>query len=152
MKPNRTYNIILLIISHVYIYSCTYVLLYNVIRYVKTDFFILKDFFLMILLSPFSILFIEGYTLFAFLGPIVLFLVLRFNPNMNILKLYIISAMLIFIFNYILQYINSDNYLEIVVMSYDGELKYEKLFFIIPSLVVTIILNRIIFRNKLFNQ
>lgn len=152
MKPNRNYSIILLILSHTYIYSCIYILLYNAIRYLKTDFFILKEFFIVILLSPFSILFLEGSPLFALLTPITLFLVLRFYPNANIFKLYIISAILISVFNYILLYINSDNNLEIVVMSYNAELKYEKLFFIVPSLVITILLNRIIFRKKLQNE
>lgn len=42
----------------------------------------------------------------------------------------------------------SELYLNIVVMSYSGELKVNKLFFMIPSLVLAVLINRLIFYKK----
>jgi hypothetical protein len=146
MKPNKTSNTIFLFISHIYIYAFAYLILYNLIKYLKTGFFILEDFLIMTLLSPISLLFMEG--LCVLICPVLFLIINYFKPNSPIFKTYIISAILTTFLTYILLYIFNEYYLNIVVMSYDGELEFNKLFFMIPSLLVAIFLNKMIFQKR----
>ncbi|OXA71050.1 hypothetical protein B0A58_13870 [Flavobacterium branchiophilum NBRC 15030 = ATCC 35035] len=133
MKPSKLYNITLLFISHIYIYSFTFILLYNLIRFIKTDFFILKDFLIMSISSPLFVMYIGDTPFIILLMPIMFFIIKYFKPENNIFKIYVISVILISIVNYILLYLNKRHYLDISVISYEGELEYNKLHFMIVS-------------------
>ncbi len=167
MKQNKIQNIIFLFISHTYIYSFIYLLINEGIVLAKTDYYtvyfdkfefsnsetyftLFKDFILMLLFSPFSLIFIEG--LYFILAPPIIFLLLKMKfPKIKEFKIYIISVISTTALIYILLlWFKSDNNLKIIVMRYDGELEYNKLYFMIPSLLVSILLNKIIFRNKLY--
>jgi hypothetical protein len=145
MKPNKTSNIIFLFISHIYIYAFVYLILYNLIKYLKTGFFILEDFLIMTLLSPISLLFMEGLCILFY--PVIFLIINYFKPNNPISKTYMVSAFLTTFLTFTLLYIFNEYYLNIVVMSYDGKLRYNKLFFMIPSLLVAVFLNKMIFRK-----
>ena len=74
MKANKIFYVVLMYISHIYIYTSIYMILYNLIRYIKADFFILKDFSGMVLLSPLSMMFIDGILIFLnLLSPVYFF-------------------------------------------------------------------------------
>jgi hypothetical protein len=151
MKPSKLYNITLLFISHIYTYSFTYILLYNLIRFIKTDFFILKDFLIMSISSPLFVMYIGDTPFIILIMPIMFFIIKYFKPENNIFKIYVISVILISIVNYILLYLNKRHCLDISVISYDGELEYNKLYFMIPSLIVAVFFNKMIFKKR-FNK
>jgi hypothetical protein len=128
-------------------------ILYNLIRYIKADFFILKDFSGMVLLSPLSMMFIDGILIFLnLLSPVIFFIILHYKKNSNYFKTYILSVVLIAILNYIFLVFDDFNYLNIVVMSYNGDIVVNKLWLMIPSLIITILINYYIFRRKLFSK
>ena len=84
MKANKIFYVVLMYISHIYIYSSVYMILYNLIRYIKADFFILKDFSGMVLLSPLSMMFIDGILIFLnLLSPVIFFIILHYKKNSN---------------------------------------------------------------------
>ena len=153
MKANKIFYVVLMYISHIYIYSSVYMILYNLIRYIKADFFILKDFSGMVLLSPLSMMFIDGILIFLnLLSPVIFFIILHYKKNSNYFKTYILSVVLIAILNYIFLVFDDFNYLNIVVMSYNGDIVVNKLWLMIPSLIITILINYYIFRRKLFSK
>ncbi len=150
MKKNNTNNLTLLFISHIYIYSFTYILLYNLIRFIKTDFFILKDFLIMSILSPLSVMYIGDIPFFIILIPIF-YLIIKyyFKFNQSVFKTYLISVVIVNGFMYLIMLFNSKNYIKLVGRIDDQDYIIDKLFFIIPSIAITILVNKWFFRNKL---
>lgn len=144
MKQNNIKNKALLFISHIYVYSFFYLLINEVIVFVKTDFYtvyfekfdfsnvetyfkLFKDFIFTLLLCPLGLIFVEG--LFVLLIPVIFF-ILKFKLNsINEFKIYLISATSTALITYSFLWFDSYNYLNIVVMRYDGRLEYNKLYF-----------------------
>jgi len=150
MKQNKL-DIILLFLLHIYLYCIFYILFYNIFIFVKTDFFIFKDFILQLLLSPIGLLFIDYYYLLYLFSPVIFYLILQSKVNSPVFRIYMVSVVSVFCVNCLVLLFTSQFYTKIIVMSYDGDLFCNKLFFMIPSLLVTIIINKLIF-NKIFKS
>ncbi len=167
MKQNKSYSIIKLFIFHIFLYAIIYTLIYDLIIFVKTEFFklyydsldftsfqkffkLIFDGFLKVLLSPFTLFFIEGF--YILLAPLLFIIILYFKPNYNYFWTYLVSCFTISLLTYIIQLLNYDNFLNIVVMSYDGNLIFNRLYFVIPSLLIAILTNRFIFGKSLFKK
>ena len=151
MKANKIFYVVLMYISHIYIYTSIYMILYNLIRYIKADFFILKDFLWMVIGSPIVMLFVDLPYLYI-LSPIIFFIVIYYKPISDYFKTYTLSVAIIFVINYIILFIEDFQYINIRVNYYKGDPEFNKLWLMTPSLIITILINYYIFRRKLFSK
>jgi hypothetical protein len=150
MLLNKIKPILTLFFIHIYMYSLIYVLLYDIAKFIITDRFEIKELLISCIISPLYIMYFGDIPFFILLIPITFFIIMYFKPNNTIFNIYIISVVLTNVLMYLILFIKSNHSLEVIGRIEDNqEYIYNKLFFMIPSLLITISLNRLIFKNKL---
>ncbi len=140
MKLSKNYwSLIKLCLLDYLFYSLFTVLIYNIIgRIHMSDYsFVLKD-LLIIPLSPFAILLIEGIPYFLILNLVLLF-ILRFKFKNPILISFIVSTLSAHLIQYIILFFIDFNKYVLTSMSY-STLTFDKIFVMIPSVVLSVLL------------
>ena len=133
---NKIYNSILLFICHIFIYSSIYLLIYEIIRFIKTGVFILTDVLSQIIFYFILLIFVNIFSYIFFI------VILNFKNNVKIFNCYVISITLNEIIYSIIQILDSDYSLEL------GNTEINRFFIFLPSLLISIFLNKLIFKNN----
>lgn len=149
MKKNKTNSIFLLFLLHIYIYSLVYVLLYDIVRFYIEDRFEIKELFITSLASPLYVLYFGDIPFFILLIPFFYIVISHyFKSTHNQFKIYIISTALVNSLMYLIMFFNSRNYIKLLGRINNQDYVIDKLFFMIPSLLVAIFLNKMIFKRN----
>lgn len=150
MRKNKTNSIFLLFLLHIYIYSFIYVFLYNIVKSFVVNRFEFKEYFWTCLGSPLYVMFIGDIPFFILLIPFFYIVISHyFKSTHNLFKTYIISTALVNSLMYLIMFFNSRNHIKLLGRINNQDYIIYKLFFMIPSLLVAIFLNKIIFQKKL---
>lgn len=147
MKPNKIKTFITLWLVHIYIYITLYVLgsnLYNGKWELKNDLAI-------ILMAPASILIIGGIPFFIIINILIMIFLLKMKYSSNWFKGYYMSVIITNIFMFTFIYSHDTLELPFITRLDKNNLEVDIFLMMIPSLVITVIVNRFLFKKKFEN-